>query len=646
MCIQASSSFFNSRLPGLKIKPNDANGHRLEPVIRPKDRVALIREQIESTLERQKADHHWEDLVDVSWRSYLPRRHLMLLQNPYQPPLVPYASRLFKYIPPPDAPIWPPSISQKDGGSSPPTTPFRSRAVRMRYGRGGRVFLDRRDNVPLLSRRLPRSSLFALDEVGDPSLTEDVEEREREKRTGERWKFDTDDTPPIGPDGAEEHDRQLVDDYDASYVFFFLLESIYMYLFRFLRHAMTLHTESDHLHLVTDQTLVVFNSEGRPQGIVPYRLGVPPIIMRRDAQGVVRPFPGMLPAQVQHMLALQNGAMPQHLKKMQPSGTAPQMRISSGGMRPPSISATNSQSSPPQPLQSQSSQSQPTQPPSSVGSPITHHQSPPAPSPVQAAQHSVPNGVGRPAISMPHVEVAKADTPNGVNGVAAAQPESHGDASTAGTPRPKSQNVSVPAHVGIPPNGYHLPLANMSAALLNSTYLPQGAAGGLSHQQVQNLKSAFANLSATEMAALNGGRALPASYLMPNMQLPPNANVNLKLQNTRQTQWAMGAQQRPASVVNGMDGHLGGLANGMVAVSPTLSQSVPVRSPSANGQRAGLRNGAHVNGQHSVSPHLQASPTLPNISQSQSPPRVPLGALGLPSPSLQQQPVGSNQNGY
>jgi len=73
---------------------------------------------------------------------------------------------------------------------------------------------------------------------------------------------------------------------------------------------MTLHAESDHLHLVTDPTLVIFSSEGRPQGIVPYRLGVPPIIMRRDAQRVGRPFPGMLPAQMQHILALQNGAIP------------------------------------------------------------------------------------------------------------------------------------------------------------------------------------------------------------------------------------------------------------------------------------------------------------------------------------------------
>ena len=85
---------------------------------------------------------------------------------------------------------------------------------------------------------------------------------------------------------------------------------------------MTLHTESDHLHLITDPTLVIFTSEGRPQGILPYRLGVPPIIMRRDAQGVVRPFPGMLP--------LPNGtplAIPQHLQ----STSTPQKRISSAG---------------------------------------------------------------------------------------------------------------------------------------------------------------------------------------------------------------------------------------------------------------------------------------------------------------------------
>ncbi len=35
--------------------------------MRPKDRAALIREQIESQLARQKElDHHWEDQIDAS----------------------------------------------------------------------------------------------------------------------------------------------------------------------------------------------------------------------------------------------------------------------------------------------------------------------------------------------------------------------------------------------------------------------------------------------------------------------------------------------------------------------------------------------------------------------------------------------------
>jgi enhancer of polycomb-like protein len=41
-------------------------------------------------------------------------------------------------------------------------------------------------------------------------------EAERQKRLDERWKFDTDDAPPFGPDGTEEHDRQLIDDYDSA----------------------------------------------------------------------------------------------------------------------------------------------------------------------------------------------------------------------------------------------------------------------------------------------------------------------------------------------------------------------------------------------------------------------------------------------
>jgi enhancer of polycomb-like protein len=208
---------FRSR-PGLKLKTNDVG--RSEPVIRPRDRIVLIREQVETTLERQKAiDHHWEDLVDVSNSvGYLLSTFTGLLQNPYQPPIVPYPSKLFKFVAPPESPVWPTSIGDK---TSPPLTSRRPRAVRMRYGRGGRVFLDRRDPTPQrLTKRLPRSSLFTHEE-DETTLNEGAEEVESQKTLEERWNFDTDDLPPVGPDGAEEHDRHLIDDYDAGWVYIF-----------------------------------------------------------------------------------------------------------------------------------------------------------------------------------------------------------------------------------------------------------------------------------------------------------------------------------------------------------------------------------------------------------------------------------------
>jgi len=425
---------------------------------------------------------------------------------------------------------------------------------------------------------------------------------------------------------------------------------------------MTLHTDSDHIHLVTDPTLFVIGPEGRPQGIVPYRLGVPPINMRRDAQGVMRPFqPGMqvLPPQ---MMALQSGnpLAVQQLKKMQPPTAAPQMRISSGGgMRPPSIPLSTMQQLHQQPAQPQTLHAS-QQPQGQTNTTPVQSQSPPHSAPIPVSHLSPPNTAARPGIAMPHIEVPKAEVPSPplANGIPAGVPATHADAAgeggTNGTPvRPKSQNFTPQQHLGLGANGYHLtPVTNMTALLSSGAYpLAQNGQhmGGLSQQQVQTLKTAFASLSASEVAALSNGRPLPGSYLMPNMNMQLAAGANLKIPAARQQWAAMNSQlQRPASIVNGIvDGQLNsGLPNGIVSVSPTMSQAVPVRSPSANGQRAVLRN--HVNGQHSLSPHLQPSPSpLPNISQSQSPPRIPMMPnMGLPSPSLQQQPVGSNQNGY
>jgi enhancer of polycomb-like protein len=37
---------------------------------------------------------------------------------------------------------------------------------------------------------------------------------ENRSRLVERWRFDMDDSPAIGPEGLEEQDRVLVNDYD------------------------------------------------------------------------------------------------------------------------------------------------------------------------------------------------------------------------------------------------------------------------------------------------------------------------------------------------------------------------------------------------------------------------------------------------
>jgi enhancer of polycomb-like protein len=88
-----------------------------------------------------------------------------------------------------------------------------ARALRLRYGRGGRIYLDRRDAIPRPFSNLPRSTLFDIDEPMDVD-TENPEQDENRCRSVERWRFDMDDSPAIVPEGSEEQDRVLVNDYD------------------------------------------------------------------------------------------------------------------------------------------------------------------------------------------------------------------------------------------------------------------------------------------------------------------------------------------------------------------------------------------------------------------------------------------------
>jgi enhancer of polycomb-like protein len=52
------------------------------------------------------------------------------------------------------------------------------------------------------------------EEVPEPEP--DFEEKERRARIAERWRFDEDDAPAVGPQGSDEHDRMLLDDFDLK----------------------------------------------------------------------------------------------------------------------------------------------------------------------------------------------------------------------------------------------------------------------------------------------------------------------------------------------------------------------------------------------------------------------------------------------
>jgi enhancer of polycomb-like protein len=77
------------------------------------------------------------------------------------------------------------------------------------------MLVDRRDAAPRSIVPIKRSGLFAFDSDED-DMDVDEEESERSTRLIERWRFDIDDVPAFGPQGADEQDRILVDDYDPK----------------------------------------------------------------------------------------------------------------------------------------------------------------------------------------------------------------------------------------------------------------------------------------------------------------------------------------------------------------------------------------------------------------------------------------------
>jgi enhancer of polycomb-like protein len=403
---------------------------------------------------------------------------------------------------------------------------------------------------------------------------------------------------------------------------------------------MTLLQDPDHVPLMTDPSIVVISADGRHQSVTPFKLG-PQTFIRRDAQG--RPYPlALQPHTPQPGVSVPPTpiSVPTQVKKMPPAVTLPQLRISAnGGLRPPGLV---------------------------TGSPPNAPGIQPSPTNTLTPTMNGVNGIHRSGSAVPQRDLLKTDSNPTIpvlNAVGRNQADLHPPLeSNVGRPispvRPKSQNQ----HPIAIPNGYHLTAMNGYPAMPNGTQYLHAAAqhNGLSVQQMQNLKSTFgvippgADLTAVQT---NGGRQISAPYMGHvvtnganfNLPLPP-ANMNLKLPPARQMQWSASPIQRGN---NGVDSST---MNGSPSPSHVHTLPIPpVRSPSANGSRAGMRGipsaTSHSLAQgavghlvsHSMSPLLQHSPSPMPTSQGQPSPRQ----MSMVSPLLQhQQPVGSSQSGY
>lgn len=600
-----------NRVPGFKLRARDSGDPgspavAVEASIRPKERFNLFKAAVERDLASQKErDHGYEDVVE----------------NAYQRPTFPFPRRFFKAIFSSSRPSTPsPNVADEEAE--------RVRYVRHRITRLGNAAIDRRDAFIQRYGIHGDDSTFtrrrqAFARRMDAIIPEDDEEMSARLR--ERWRFDQDDEPIVGPEGADEQDRILIDDYDPKY----------------LRQMMTLLSDQDHQALTTDNTIVV-TVDGRQHSVSPYRLGVQPqYTVRRDQHGVQRVYPGGMPLSATRAapagIPMPNGvpiSMQAHVKAMQPPSTIPQMRISSNGaMRPPVVGNIASPSSP-------TVVQQPSPPRAASTNGVNgNHASTPTSDGDSVRLIAAPNGIA-------------ANNTATINGTAhqstdvqMSPPADPSQSNQAGSPaRPKAESQHVP--VSVPLSSYHIPM--------NGYSLPNGAVmrqpNGLTLQQMQSFKMALAQNAEGRPAQVPYPGHLVQNGTHFNVQLAGGTNLNIKLPQGRQWPGVASPHQQPVQLHEGTP-------------SPHVTPgNLPTRTPSANGMRTANRAG-NINvppqvgqllpNQYVMSPHMQHnSPSpLPSsipLPSHQSPPRPPPPqTMKMASPSLQhQQVVQSSQGGY
>ncbi|KAJ4482392.1 enhancer of polycomb-like-domain-containing protein [Lentinula aciculospora] len=622
-------------------------------IIRPKERFASYQGKIEQMLQRAKdQDQQWEDHVDTGY---------------VQPVITPYGSRLFKYI---NAP----RTSFPNADSIAESVPKRS--IRIRHGRGGRTFIDR--GLHSLHATFKRARRITTSDDEDAMEVDDNEaDEEADRRLRERWRFDADDGPPYGPNGADEQDRALVDDFDSKFI-------------------SNLLDQSDLTTLMTDFGIPVIK-DGKKEHYTPYRLGMTPPMIPIISRTVSQP-----PAPAQSVTPVS-----QQVHAHQSVPISQQLKL------PSSVSTQHSRA----PGSNQGVASIVSQPPAT----ITPASSSTPRTPTVIPSPQVVNN-GRPAMNMPRVDMMKLAFNHSVSSASQPklelQPDNGNNIKVQADDqhhivRPKSQQqVHAQPSQQDPPlqistttavNGLHpayAALANANPAAYNMPhYIPHypanPASSGLNNQQLQHLKSVFNSTNAggsqnynTALYAqlqipknagsvVNGTSAISTVNGSPNLQnFAAASNMNLQLPSGRTMQRVQGGNTvngtassppRPTSSVQ-HDPSASPSPHMMHAMVP--GEHIPTRTPSANGSRAGFRsasngmqNGAQmvynpnsIQQQQMLQMHSQ-SPPQPTYNSSHtyplspSPPKIqPVSMPNAASPLMQQQQqqqvIGNSQGVY
>ncbi|VDC03110.1 unnamed protein product [Peniophora sp. CBMAI 1063] len=477
-----------------------------ESVMRPKERQAMIQRTIDSELAKQKArDVSWEESID----------------NAYLPPPTTTGQRAFKFV-------------MEEPGVAPEASMPSYRATRSRRGRGGILRFDRRSHrtKPLeeqdfLARPREEPQEFTID------FSDTDERAERARRLRSQWLFDADDEPALGPDGQDEQDRVLVDEYGATH----------------MRKSMTLLTKDDNDTLVTNPTITWKSDDGTRRSEVPFVIG-----------------------QIVQQAALQAQAQKRAQLQAQQAAAAAQPQVN-GAPQPNGVPIAHPQAAPPvvtaqTPIRRSSS---------SIGAPVQRISSaatngtmrPPATPNTSAitlgAQGSPPRPSASPAINGDHSprppsaaaqDVAMAPAP-----VASLE---------ASPPKPSANHLAIT----MPTNNYHLTGVNGYGAA--SVHAQQAANANL---QTLHAHMAASNLNVPGVGsrpAAYMGHVPSSGYTVPSMA----PNMNLKLPASRQMQWAASQPVGMGVGVNGVN----------------IARSASAGSPPRPSQSPSLQHQAVVNG--------------------------------------------------